>query len=203
MSAQPKPRYTLEEYLELDRQSEARLEYWNGEVFDMSGVDPEHDQIESNLNLRLRLKLEGKKCRAYLANTRIKVPSAPPYRYGDSSALCGEPQYEVIGGVRVLTNPALIMEVLSHSTEGYDRGDKFSHYKSIPSFCEYLLIAQHRPHVSHFVRQNDGSWNQREYSDLEAAVRLVSLDCELTLGEIYEHVTFDESAAHPHLRPLE
>jgi Uma2 family endonuclease len=203
MSAQPKLRYTLEEYLELDRQSESRLEYWNGEVLDMSGVDPEHDQIESNLNFRLRLKLEGKKRRAYLANTRIKVPSAPPYRYGDSSALCGAPQYEVIGGVGVLVNPALIVEVLSHSTEGFDRGEKFLHYKSIPSFCEYLLIAQHRPHVSHFVRQDDGSWVQRDYSDLPAAVKLASLDCELTLAEIYENVAFDQSAKHPHLHPLE
>lgn len=203
MSAQPKYRYTLEEYLEMDAQSEARLEYWDGEVFDMSGVDPDHDQIESNLNLHLRLKLQGKNCRAYLANTRIKTPSAPPYRYGDLSALCGEPQYERIGGLRTLTNPALIIEVLSHSTEGYDRGYKFTHYKSIPSFCEYLLIAQERPHVSHYVKQEDGWWNQREYTEMDAVVQLISLDCELSLQEIYEAVTFDESFPPPHLRPIE
>ena len=201
MSAQPK--YTLEEYLELDYKSEARLEYWNGEVFDMSGVSPEHDQIESNLHYHLRVKLQGRNCRTFLANMRIKVPSAPPYRYGDSSALCGEPQYETIGGLKVLTNPALIIEVLSDSTEAYDRGDKFTHYKSIPSFSEYLLVAQRRPHLSHFVRQDDGSWNQREYNDLAAAVKLVSLDCELALREVYENVTFDESATLPNLRPLE
>jgi len=203
MSAQPKPKYTLEEYLELDYKSEARLEYWNGEVFDMSGVSPEHDQIESNLHYHLRVKLQGRNCRTFLANMRIKVPSAPPYRYGDSSALCGEPQYETIGGLKVLTNPALIIEVLSDSTEAYDRGDKFTHYKSIPSFSEYLLVAQHRPHLSHFVGQDDGSWNQREYNDLTAAVKLVSLDCELALREVYENVTFDESATLPNLRPLE
>ena len=203
MSAQPKRKYTLEEYLEMDRKSEARLEYWNGEVFDMSGVSPEHDQIESNLNLHLRLKLEGKKCRVYLANTRIKVPSAPPYRYGDSSALCGEPQYEIIGGLKVLTNPALIIEVLSDSTEAYDRGDKFTHYKSIPSFSEYLLIAQHRPHISHYVKQTDDVWSQREYNDLADVVKLVSPDCELSLREVYENVTFDEAATNPHLRPVE
>ncbi len=203
MPAQPKHKYTLEEYLELDRKSEARLEYWNGEVFDMSGVSPEHDQIESNLNLHLRLKLEGKKCRAYLANTRIKVPSAPPYRYGDSSALCGEPQYETIGGVKVLTNPALIIEVLSDSTEAYDRGDKFTHYKSIPSFSEYLLIAQRRPHVTQLVKQDDGSWKHDEYNDLTDVVKLASLDCELSLREVYENVTFDAAATNPHLRPVE
>jgi Uma2 family endonuclease len=203
MTAQPKHKYTLEEYLEMDRKSEARLEYWNGEIFDMSGVSPEHDQIESNLNLRLRLKLEGRPRRVFLANTRIKVPSLPPYRYSDSSGLCGQPLYETIGGVKVLTNPALIIEVLSDSTEAYDRGDKFTHYKSMPSFCEYLLIAQHRPHVTQLVKQDDGSWKHCEYNDLAGVVKLVSLDCELSLQEIYERVTFDESATNPHLRPLE
>lgn len=203
MAALPKYKYTLEEYLELDAKSEARLEYWDGEIFDMSGVDPDHDQIEGNIYHRLRNKLGGKSCRVYLANTRIKVPSLPPYRYGDLSALCGEAQYEKIGGVRTLVNPALIIEVLSESTEAYDRGYKFTHYKSIPSFCEYLMIMQHRPHVTHLVKQADGNWIHYEYTDLEAIVKLASLDCELTLREIYENVPFDLPSPHPHLRPLE
>lgn len=203
MTALPKHKYTLDEYLELDAKSEARLEYWDGEIFDMSGVDPDHDQIESNLNLHLRLKLQGKSCRAYLANTRIKVPSLPPYRYGDLSALCGEPQYEKIGGVRTLVNPTLIIEVLSESTEAFDRGYKFTHYKSIPSFREYLMIMQHRPHVTHLVKQADGNWIHYEYTDLEASIKLVSLDCELILREIYENVPVDLSSPHLHLRPLE
>src|SRR5262245_53825183 len=151
MTALSKRKYTLEEYLELDAKSEARLEYWDGDIYDMSGVNPEHDQIESNLNLRFRLKLEGKPCRMFLANTRIKVPSLPPYRYGDSSGLCGEPQYEMIGGLKVLTNPTLIIEILSDSTEAFDRGVKFTHYKSIPSFSEYILIAKLQPHFTHLV----------------------------------------------------
>jgi len=203
MSAHPKRKYTLEEYLELDRNSESRLEYWDGEIFDMSGVSPEHDQIESNIHFHLRSKIRGKKCRIFLANTRIKVPSLPPYRYGDSSGLCGHPEYEDIGGVQALVNPALIIEVLSASTEAYDRGDKFTHYKSIPSLVEYLLIAQHRPHVSHFVKQDDGSWNLREYNDLSTSFRLTSLDCQLSLEEIYEDFSFDETAAAPQLRSIE
>ena len=139
--ANPKRRYTLEEYFELERKSEERFEFWDGEVFCMSGVSREHDQIESNLNFYLRAKLRGRKCRAFLANMRLKVPSAPPYRYADLSALCGEAKFEEIGGVDALTNPALIVEVLSPSTEAYDRGDKFTRYKSIPSFGEYLLVA--------------------------------------------------------------
>ena len=197
MAAQPKLKYTLEEYLELDRNSEARLEYWDGEVFDMSGTSPEHDQVESNLHFYLRTRLQGKPCRVFLANTRIKVPSLPPYRYSDMSALCSQPQYEMIDGVKSLTNPALIIEVLSHSTEGYDRGDKFTNYKSIPSFQEYLLVAQHRPHVTQFVKQADGSWLQREYNALAEVVKLVSLACELPLSEIYEGVSFTAPAEPP------
>ncbi|HEX8846361.1 MAG TPA: Uma2 family endonuclease [Pyrinomonadaceae bacterium] len=190
MFAQAQPRYTLEEYFELERRSEERYEYWHGEVFCMSGVSPEHDQIESNLNFHLRAKLTGRDCRVFLANIRLKVPSAPPYRYADMSALCGEAQFEEIGGIRAVTNPTLIVEILSPSTEAYDRGDKFTHYKSIPSFSEYLLVAQHRPHITHLVKQADGSWIYNEYNDLAAVVGLVSLNCELPMSEVYENVSF-------------
>ncbi len=201
MVANPTRHYTLEEYFELERRDEERYEYWNGEVFCMSGVSPEHDQIESNLNFHLRNKLAGRNCRVFLANMRIKVPSAPPYRYADLSALCGEARFEKIGGVDALTNPSLIIEVLSESTEAYDRGDKFTHYKSVPTFSEYLLIAQHRPHVTQFVKQDEGSWLQHEFNDLNAALNLVSLGCELTMTEVYQNITFDENAPPYNLRP--
>lgn len=201
--AMPKYKYSLEEYLDMDAKSEARLEYWDGEIFDMSGANDSHDQVESNVHTSLRMQFKGRSCRVFTANMRIRVPSMPPYRYGDVSALCGQPQFVKIGGVDVLTNPALIIEVLSTSTESYDRGDKFTHYKSIPSFCEYLLIAQHRPHVSQYIRQDDGSWLQREFNDLADVVKLTSVACALSLQEIYEHVTFDASPKNPHLRPLE
>jgi Uma2 family endonuclease len=190
MSAQPERRYTLEEYLELDKNSDDRLEYWDGEIFSMAGASDEHDQIEGNLHFLLRLRLDESKCRAILANMRIKVPTMPPYRYGDLSTLCGKPAFEKIGGVDVLTNPALIIEVLSQSTEAYDRGDKFTHYKSIPSFREYLLVAQHRPHITQFVKLDDGEWLHREYNDLNDVVKLASMDCELLLSEVYQNVSF-------------
>jgi Uma2 family endonuclease len=203
MSAQPKHKYSLEEYLEMDRQSEERLEYWDGEVFDMSGVQEEHGEIEASLAIHLGSRLRQRGCRIFLANIRLKVPSFPPYRYGDTSALCGPAQFEKIGGVDVLTNPTLIIEVLSESTEAYDRGAKFTHYKSIPSFCEYLLIAQYRPHVTHYVKQDELIWNQREYGELADVVKLVSVGCEITLQEIYENVTFPITKTNSHLRPLE
>ena len=111
------------------------------------------------------------------------MPSAPPYRYADCSALCGKAEFEEIGGVDALINPQIIVEVLSDSTEAYDRGDKFSHYKSIPTLREYLLVAQHRPHVTHIFREDDGKWIHAEANDLEASLQLHSLDCELPLSE--------------------
>jgi Uma2 family endonuclease len=200
MSTQLKRRYTLEEYLEMDRLSEERLEFWHGEIFSMSGVNQEHAEIEVNIVSTLHSRLRGRECRVFPANMRIKVPNMPPYRYADVSALCGKAQFEKIGGVDALTNPSLIIEILSPSTEGYDRGEKFSHYKSIPSFSEYLLVAQHRPHVTHLVKQTDGAWLHREFNDLNDAVKLETLNCELRLSEIYQNVEFAPTAPPPVVR---
>ncbi|MEW6130359.1 MAG: Uma2 family endonuclease [Acidobacteriota bacterium] len=195
MSAIPKTSYTLEEYLELDRTSEERFEFWNGEIFLMSGVSPNHARIEMSVALSLSNCTSRRGCEVFPANIRLKVPSMPPYHYADLSALCGKAEFEEIGGIDALTNPALIVEVLSPSTEAYDRGDKFSHYKSIPSFTEYLLIAQHRPHISQFIRQSDDSWLQREFNDLADTVKLTWVECELPLKEVYQNVSFESAAS--------
>jgi Uncharacterized protein conserved in cyanobacteria len=200
MAAQHKPPYTLEEYLELDRASEERLEYWDGELFAMSGASPTHDQILLNFIISLSARLSGRPCRLFSSNVRVKVPTASPYRYPDLSALCGEAQFEEIGGIDTLTNPALLIEILSPSTEAYDRGDKFSRYQSIPSFREYWLVAQHRPHVTQLVRQDDGSWLHREFNSLEEVLKSTSLDCELALRDIYQGVSFPAETTEP---PLE
>lgn len=202
MSALPKHRYTLEEYYDLIQTAEGRWEYWDGELFDMSGASEAHYEIEGNFLSSLKAPLITRGCRAFTSNTAIKVPSLPPFRFGDFAALCGRAVFEKIGGIDVLTNPALIVEVLSKSTEAYDRGDKFSHYKSIPSFCEYLLVAQHRPHVSHFIKQADGSWSYHEYNELTAVVTLAAVGVQLKLHDIYLGVTFDSTPQYPQLRPL-
>lgn len=191
MAANPERRYTLEEYLELERTSEERFEFWNGEIFCMSGASQAHDRILINSIVHLSTRLDAAKCRVFSSDMRIKVPSAPPYRYADLSALCGEARFEEIGGVDALTNPQLIVEVLSPSTETYDRVDKFTHYKSIETFGEYLLVAQHRPHVTHLYKQSDGTWIYAEANDLEATLSLSSVGCELPLSEIYRGVSFD------------
>lgn len=194
MAANPKHKYSLEEYFDLELSTNERFEYFDGEIFSMSGVSEQHDQIESNGYHALRLALEGRGCRVFMANMRIKVPSLPPYRYADASATCEKPVFEKIGGVDVLTNPTLIIEVLSDSTEAYDRGDKFTHYKSIVSLKEYLMAAQHRPHITQYAKRKDGSWSYGEVNELSERVEIGSLDCVLELSEIYRDVTFP---AHP------
>ena len=191
MSLQPERRYTLEEYLALERESEIRYEFWHGEIFMMSGDTLYHDRIMGNVFDLLRAQVRRKGCTVFTNNMQIKVPAAPPYRYADGSVVCGKVEVERCNSNDLLLNPVLIWEVLSPSTEAYDRGDKFTYYKSILSFCEYLLIAQHRPHITHYVKQQeDGSWAYEEVNDLHASLHLPSIDCRLTFSEVYRDVEF-------------
>ncbi|HZH33754.1 MAG TPA: Uma2 family endonuclease [Pyrinomonadaceae bacterium] len=185
--------YTLEEYLELDHASEEKLEFWDGNVFTLAGASVNHNQIQVNLISSLRSKLRGIGCRVFPSDMRVKVPEYPPYRYPDLSALCGEAEFESLGRQELLVNPSLIVEILSDSTAEFDRSYKFTYYKSIPSFTEYVLIAQDRAHVSQFVKQGENEWLMREFNRLAAKIYLSSLDCELQLTEIYEDVVFPET----------
>ena len=185
--------YTLEEYLELDHNSEEKIEFWDGNVFTLAGVSEIHDRIQGNGYFALRSKLKGKNCRVFLSDMRVDVPDYPPYRYPDLSALCGESKFKQLGKQQILANPSLIVEILSDSTADFDRGYKFTYYKSIVSFTEYVLIAQDRPHVTQFVKQSDNSWLQHEFNDLADKFYLESLECELSLAEIYEAVEFPEN----------
>ena len=196
MSTQTQRRYTLEEYFELERTSEERWEYFNGEVFCMSGVSPNHARIEVNATTMLNNKLGSRGCAIFPADIRIKVPAAPPYRYADVSVVCEEAIFERIGGVEALTNPVVIVEVLSPSTEAYDRGDKFTYYKSISTLREYLLVAQHRPHITHYTRDGEG-WNYEELNEAAAELTLPTLDCVLALSEVYRNVHFEPLTIPP------
>lgn len=190
MSTQLKNRYTLEEYFEIERSSEEKYEYFDGEIFNMSGASPQHEEVLGNTYAALKEKLRGTSCRVFLSNLKVKVPVFPPYRYPDLTALCDKPMYEKIGGLDALVNPSLIVEILSPSIEAYDRGDKFTYYKSIESFREYILVAQHRPHVTHYVKQASGEWSYEEINELESALQIASLDCEISFGAIYENIEF-------------
>lgn len=187
---QPKNLYTLEDYLDLEKSSEEKYEYYAGTVWSMSGGSENHDQIAVNLQIEIGTRLRGKGCRTHSSDMRVKVPNYPPYRYPDLTALCGEAKFEKLGGIDVLTNPQLIIEVLSESTEAFDRGDKFSYYKSIESFSEYLLVAQHRSHVTQFYKQGE-IWITTEANSIEETIALRSVPCELPLAAIYLDVSFE------------
>jgi Uma2 family endonuclease len=199
MSAIPKHKMTMEEYIEFDKNSEGRWEYFDGEVIDMAGGTLNHNQIASNISRVLGNKLEDKGCRALTSDMRLKVPKALPYRYPDVVVVCGEPIIGTIQGQEMLVNPLLIIEVLSPSTAEYDYGIKFTAYQSIESFQEYLLVAQDRPRVTQYVRQPNGQWLRRDIEEMDGVVKFTSLDCELTFSEIYRLVKFPptESVIRP------
>lgn len=189
--------YTLEEYLELDHYSEEKIEYWDGNVFTLAGASVNHNQIRFNCILALGNKLRGRGCRIFPSDMRVKVPAYQPYRYPDLSALCGEAKFEKLGRQELLVNLSLIVEILSDSTAEFDQSSKFTYYKSIKSFTEYVLIAQDRPHVAQFIKQNETDWLMREFNSPDEKFYLSSLDCELELTEIYEGVAFPEPSPIP------
>lgn len=178
---------TLEEYLEFDYNAEGRYEYYDGEVFEMSGGSPEHSLLGNRIGFLLQRELIQKTCFVFNSEVLIKVPAMLPYRYGDVSALCGKPIYEDLGNQRLLLNPTLIVEVLSPSTEKFDRDLKFKAYKSIESLREYLLISQEQKFVTLYTKHNERFWFQSEYVEGEN-LKLESLDCELSVDEIYQGI---------------
>jgi Uma2 family endonuclease len=186
--------YTLDEYLALDHESEEKIEFWDGHVFTLAGASANHNQIQVNALVALRNKLRGRECRVFPSDMRVGVPAYSPYRYPNLSALCGNAVIETLGKQDVLINPSLIVEILSDSTADFDRGYKFTYYnyKSIESFTEYILIAQDRPHVTQFIKQDENNWLNREFNSIDDRFHLASLDCELELSELYEGVEFPE-----------
>lgn len=178
---------TFDEYLEFDRNSEGRFEFHDGYVVEMSGVSAEHGDLEANLMTILKNKTASRKCKINPANIRIKVPKVSTYRYADLSALCGERVIEQFAGLDVLVNPSLIIEILSATTSSYDRGEKFTEYKSIESFQEYLLVAQDKKSVTLYTKHNERFWFQSEYTEGETFT-LESVGCQLSVDEIYEGI---------------
>jgi len=183
MAGLPTPRLTEEQYLAIERLAETKSEFHDGEMFAMSGGSPNHSFITGEMIGLLRSqKPEG--CRVFTSDLRIKIAATGLYTYPDCGVICGEP--ELAGDPQdVLLNPVLIVEVLSPSTEAYDRGKKFEAYRSIPSFREYLIVHQDRRHVEHYSRQDDGSWLLREYSGAESSVAIRRLGMRIPLGELY------------------
>jgi len=190
MSTLPKKRYTPEEYLALERQAEHKSQYYDGEIFAMAGASRRHNLIAMNIGSELRTRLRGRPCEVYGSDMRVKVSPTGLYTYPDVVVVCGEPRFED-DHEDTLLNPTLIVEVLSPSTEDYDRGRKFAHYRRIESLAEYVLVAQQEHHVERFRRQETGEWVLRETDRPDDTLALASIDCELALVEVYDKVEFD------------
>ena len=186
MTALQKSFYTPEQYLALERQASYKSEYVNGGIFAMAGASREHNQIAFNIAGELHGQLKNRPCLAYVNDMRVKVNATGLYTYPDVAALCGEPQFED-ERMDALLNPSVIIEILSPSTEAYDRGDKFAHYRRLPSLMEYVLIAQDKVRVEHYIRQ-DSKWVLTEMNSLDETLYLASIQCEIALRNLYAKV---------------
>lgn len=187
MSSQPQTFLTPEEYLAIERGSETKSEYFNGEVLAMVGASRKHDLIITNIVSEFRQQLKGKPCETYTNDMRVKIPLTGLYTYPDVVVVCGEPEFED-EHVDTLLNPTLIVEVLSVSTESYDRIKKFGYYRTIESLDEYLLVAQDEYRVEQYVKQADKRWLLSDMRSLESSVELASIPCVLPLTEVYDRV---------------
>jgi len=197
MAAERIPILTPEQYLEIEREAEFKSEYVAGQMYLMAGGTPEHSQIAFNIAGALRHKLRGGPCRGYTSDLRVRAGSL--FTYPDVTVVCGEPRFHDDREDTII-NPKLIIEVLSESTEAYDRGEKFGRYQRIDSLSEYVLVSQRRPSIDRYLRKPDGSWNLFVAEGLDASVELESISCSLDLADVYDDVeleTTDTETALP------
>lgn len=189
MSAQPKPYLSPQDYLAIERQAEGRSEYLDGEILAMTGGSRRHNLIVTNLVRELSLQLKNRPAEVYPSDLRVRIPATGLYTYPDLVVVQGEPHFED-AQADTLLNPSLIVEVLSPSTEMYDRGKKFEHYRTLDSLQEYLLVAQDEPRVELFTRQPGLRWLFTAIAGFERTLVLPSIQCEVALAEIYDKVAF-------------
>jgi Uma2 family endonuclease len=194
MSTVPQRLLTPQEYLEREVRAGTRSEFYQGEIFAMSGGSWWHNLIKDNLVGEIRIQLKGGKCRVVSSDQRVKIDASGLYTYPDMLILCEPPQFED-DVYDSLLNPRIIFEVLSDSTEKYDRGRKFAHYRQIPSLKEYILCAQDQPLIERNVRQEDDTWLLTVFDDLSQTFTLGSLPVSVPMAEIYSGVEFHEDTS--------
>ena len=187
MSSQPKTYLTPEEYLAIERRNEYRSEYLDGEMVAMTGASREHNLIALNIAGEIHRQLRGRPCETYVSDMRVRIPITRTYTYPDVSVVCGEPLFED-DYIDTLLNPTALVEVLSESTERYDRGRKFGFYRTIESLAEYVLVAQDECRVEQYAKQRDGRWLLTDHRSPEDVVELASIQCTLKLSDVYEKV---------------
>ncbi|HVF67188.1 MAG TPA: Uma2 family endonuclease [Pyrinomonadaceae bacterium] len=181
--------FTADQYLDLERHFEIRHEFLDGTVYAMSGGSPAHSAICFNLNTTLGVQLRGTSCKGFSSDMKVRAGDASLYAYPDLTVVCGEPRFHDDHG-DVLLNPVVIFEVLSRSTEAYDRGEKSERYKTIETLTDYVLVSQDRALIEHFSRQPDGTWSLTEVDGLDASLGLASINCRLPLAEVYDRIEF-------------
>jgi Uma2 family endonuclease len=201
MSARRQPPiYTVDEYLTLERAAAERHEYLDGQIFAMAGESDNHGIITVNLVGLFYLQLKGKPCQARTKDTKVRSGTAAPvsptasglFSYPDVVVVCGKPEYHD-AHTDVLLNPTAIVEVLSRTTEAFDRGEKFTRYQIWnPTLSDYLLVSQDRPQIEHYTRQADGGWSYHRYTGLETTIAIPSIGCTLKLADVYDRITFPE-----------
>ncbi|MBD1938493.1 Uma2 family endonuclease [Microcoleus sp. FACHB-68] len=191
MPAQTEKRYyTPEEYLALEEAAEYKSEYRNGEIVPMTGGTTNHNQIIGNLYANLHFAFRRQNYRVFMNDVRLWMTHYKLYTYPDIMVIEGEPVYYE-NRTDTVTNPLIIVEVLSKSTKNYDRGDKFDCYRSIPEFKEYILIDQYRFHVEQFSKTSEGKWLLSYYESADAVLTLSSINFTIALSEMYERVDFE------------
>jgi Uma2 family endonuclease len=186
--------YTPEQYLALERKAEYKSEYINGQIFAMAGASLEHNTITANFVRALGNQFTNRPCRVFSSDMRIKVSATGLYTYPDVVTVCGEIRFDDAQR-DTLVNPAVIIEVLSPSTEAYDRGQKFAHYRRLRSLTDYVLVAQDKVFIEQYIRQNR-QWVLTEINDLDDTLRLASIGCDVTLRDVYDKVEFPAESEH-------
>ncbi|MBK8022852.1 MAG: Uma2 family endonuclease [Chloroflexi bacterium] len=193
--ALPRLRRTLEEYFALERESDVRYEYFDGQITMMSRASPSHERIISDVDTQLNNQLQDGRCEDFLSNMRIEVDKRA-YLYGDLSVVCGEARFTRHQGLDTLTNPTVIIEITSPSTGLFDRREKFWRYQVIDSLQEYVLVSQEQPVIEVYRRTAD-VWLYSKVEGLDATLTVESIGCTLSLAAVYRRVTFDRPDSMP------
>lgn len=181
--------FTPDQYLDFERHTETRHEFLDGTVYAMSGASRAHSHICYNLAGITHRQLSGTPCTGYSSDMKVRSGDASLFAYPDLTIVCSEPLLHDDHG-DVLLNPVVIFEVLSRSTEAYDRGEKFERYKTIETLTDYVLVSQDRARIEHFSRQPEGAWSLKEVYGLDASLDLASINCRLPLAEVYDRIEF-------------
>ena len=195
MSSLPKPRYTPEQYLEMERKADFRSEYVNGEILAMSGASIRHNQINRNIGQSLANRLETGPCQSFTNDLRVRV-NPVRYAYPDAVVAFGDLEVED-DRLNILLNPVVIVETLSPSTEADDGGWKLLYYRRLETLRDYSLVSQERPHVEHHTRHGQDIWSSQEISGLDAVLSLPSIGCETPLSAIYACVRLTPESLTP------